>query len=75
MFVWCVLCSKDKRQKPGKSEQRLTATVQRESKKVPLETWMFVFCVACKDKKGKMQHNHDKETNTDKVQSTREYKK
>ena len=32
-------------------------------------------CVVSKDKKGKMQDNEDKETSTDEIQSTREYKK
>ena len=36
---------------------------------------MFVLCVAGKRQKGKMQDKQDKETITDKVQTTKEYKK
>jgi hypothetical protein len=35
---------------------------------------MFVLCVVGKRKKGKMQDKQDKETITDKVHTTREYK-
>ena len=36
---------------------------------------MFMLCVVSKGKKSTMQDNQDKDTSTDKVQSTREYKK
>ena len=36
---------------------------------------MFMLCVVCKDKKGKMQVKRDKEPIMDEIQSTRKYKK
>ena len=43
--------------------------------RIPPGAWMFALCVVSKRQKGKMKDSEDKETSTDEVKKTREYKK